>query len=348
VEPTRNFRFQRATVEISWRDGLGVCSLVAMLKKLCIVRRSVVAVTLMLAICLTVVAAQAGFLKSGQRVVFIGDSNTYAAHYVNFIEASLLTQARDLKLDILNVGLPSETTSGLSEPDHPFPRPTVHERLERVLKIMKPDVVIACYGMNDGMYYPQSPERFAAFKKGINELIRKVYDSGATLVLVTPPPFDPQPQRKQGKLQPRDAPKFAWFSIYEDYDSVLADYTKWLLSLKDDRVERVIDARQPMIDYNAKRRRENPEYAMSKDGVHFNQDGHRIIADKLLASWGYDPKAKVDPELQKLASKRQLLLRDAWITHCGHKRPKTKVGLPLKEAQKKAASIWEQIQARLK
>ena len=129
---------------------------------------------------------------------------------------------------------------------------------------------------------------------------------------------------------------------------MLADYTKWLLSLKDDRVERVIDARQPMIDYNAKRRRENPEYAMSKDGVHFNQDGHRIIADKLLASWGYNPKAKVDPELQKLASKRQLLLRDAWITHCGHKRPKTKVGLPLKEAQKEAASIWEQIQARLK
>ena len=129
---------------------------------------------------------------------------------------------------------------------------------------------------------------------------------------------------------------------------MLADYSKWLLSLKDDRVETVIDARKPMILYNMMRRRTDPDYAMSKDGVHFNQDGHRIIADKLLSSWGFDHRVKVDPELQKLVSKRQQLLRDAWLTHCGHKRPKTKVGLPLKEAQEKAAPIWEQIQARLK
>lgn len=319
-----------------------------MLKKLTFLRGAIGLGATGLAFTLAAGSASAAFLKSGQRVVFIGDSNTYAAHYVNFIEASLLTQARDLKLDILNVGLPSETTSGLSEPDHPFPRPTVHERLERVLKIMKPDVVIACYGMNDGMYYPQSPERFAAYKKGITNLIRKVHASGARLVLVTPPPFDPLPQRKQGKLLPKDAPKFAWFSIYEDYDSVLADYSKWLMSLKDERVEAIIDARQPMLDYIAERRKENPDYVMSGDGVHFNAEGHRIIADKLLATWGFDPAVKVDPELQKLVAQRQQLLRDAWLTHCGHKRPKTKVGLPLKEAQEKAATIWKQIQAKLK
>ncbi len=295
-------------------------------------------------IALSLSAAFGGILKSGQRVVFIGDSNTYAAHYVDYIEASLLTQAPDLKAEILNVGLPSETTSGLSEPDHPFPRPTVHERLDRVLKIMKPDVVIACYGMNDGMYYPQSPERFAAYKKGITDLIAKVHKTGAKLFLVTPPPFDPLPQRKKGKLLPKDAPKFAWFSIYEDYDSVLADYSAWLMTLKDDRVERIFDARQPMLDFIAKQRKKNPDYVMSGDGVHFNEEGHRIIADALLKAWGYDPKAQVDPELQKLVAERQHLLRDAWITHCGHKRPKTRKGLPLKEAQKKAAEIWKKIE----
>ena len=301
-----------------------------------------------LTIALTLSSAQAAFFKAGQRMVFLGDSNTYAAHYVNFIEASLLLQARDLELEILNLGLPSETTSGLSEPDHPFPRPTVHERLERVLNISNPDVVVACYGMNDGMYYPQSPERFAAYKKGINELIHKVHGSGAKLFLVTPPPFDPLPQRKQGKLLPKDSPKFAWFSIYEDYDSVLADYTRWLLALKDDRVELVIDARNPMIDYISERRNENPEYAMSNDGVHFNQEGHRIIAKQLLATWGFDPSVKVDPKLQNLVSERQQILRDAWLTHCGHKRPKTKSGLPLPIAQENAALIWERIQQFLK
>ncbi len=296
---------------------------------------------------LTLVAASGGILKSGQRVVFLGDSNTYAAHYVDFIEASLLTQAPDLKVELLNVGLPSETTSGLSEPDHPFPRPTVHERLERVLAIMKPDVVIACYGMNDGMYYPQSPERFAAYQTGINDLIAKVARTGAKLYLVTPPPFDPLPQRKAGKLLPKDAPKFAWFSIYEDYDSVLADYSEWLLKLKDERVERVFDARQPMLDYIAERRKADPDYVMSGDGVHFNKEGHRIIADALLKAWGYDPAVKVDPELQSLVAQRQHILRDAWVTHCGHKRPKTKQGLPLAEAQKKTAELGKKIEARL-
>ena len=292
--------------------------------------------------------ANAGILKSGQRVVFLGDSNTYAAHYVDFIEASLLTQARDLKVEILNLGLPSETTSGLSEPDHPFPRPTVHERLERVLKIMEPDVVIACYGMNDGMYYPQSPERFAKYKKGITDLIGKVNKTGAKLYLVTPPPFDPLPQRKKGKLLPKGSPKYAWFSIYEDYDSVLADYSKWLMSLKDDRVERIFDVRTPMLAYIAKRRKNDPDYVMSGDGVHFNQEGHRIIAAALLKDWGYDPSVKVDLKLQKFVAERQHLLRDAWVTHCGHKRPKTRKGLPLKEAQAKAAGIWEKIEEALK
>jgi len=293
-------------------------------------------------------AANGGILKSGQRVVFLGDSNTYAAHYVDFIEASLLTQARGLEVELLNVGLPSETTSGLSEPDHPFPRPTVHERLERVLKIMKPDVVIACYGMNDGMYYPQSPERFAAYKKGITDLIAKVSAAGAKLFLVTPPPFDPLPQRKKGKLLPKGAPKYAWFSIYEDYDSTLADYSQWLMSLKDERVERIFDVRTPMLDYIAKRRNKDPEYVMSGDGVHFNKEGHRIIADALLQAWGYDPSVKADPKLQELVAKRQHLLRDAWVTHCGHKRPNTRKGLPLTEAQAKAAVIRKEIEEMLK
>ncbi|MDF1811486.1 MAG: SGNH/GDSL hydrolase family protein [Verrucomicrobiales bacterium] len=284
-------------------------------------------------------SADTSLVKKGDRIVFLGDSNTYAAHYVNFIEASLLTQAPGLELEILNLGLSSETTSGLSEPDHPFPRPCVHERLDRVLEKTKPDVVVAGYGMNDGMYYPQSPERMAAYQKGINDLIAKVHATGAKLILLTPPPFDPLPMKKKGKLLPATAEKFAWFSIFEDYDSVLADYSNWLSALKDDRVDLVIDVRGPMVEYTETKRKENPDFVMSGDGVHFNQEGHRILAGKILTAWGFDPDVEVDPELQKLVSQRQILLRDAWLTHCGHKRPKTKQGLPLAEAQKKAAEI---------
>ena len=90
----------------------------------------------------------------------------------------------------------------------------MHERLQRALDKARPDVVVACYGMNDGIYYPFDEQRFAAYQDGINRLIEKVQASGARLILMTPPPFDPLPLRKQGKLRSVDAEKFAWFAIY--------------------------------------------------------------------------------------------------------------------------------------
>lgn len=301
-----------------------------------------------LATCLAVSSSiAASALPSKGRVVILGDSNTYAAHYVNLLEASILTQAPDVHLEILNLGLPSETTSGLSEPEHPFPRPTVHERLDRVLAKTHPDVVVACYGMNDGIYYPQSEERFAAFKAGINLLIEKVHQSGTKLYLLTPPPFDPVPQQRKAALRPKGADKYAWFSIYEDYDSVLADYSAWILSLQDDRITRIIDIRSPMLAYLNLKRQTEPDFVMSGDGVHFNEVGHSIIARALLREWGFDPDAAVDPEVQKLVSQRQTLLRDAWLSHCGYIRPNTRAGLPLEEAQAKAAELWTQIEGKL-
>ena len=305
------------------------------------------AILILFFLCLPSAPGEEPLLAKDHRIVFLGDSNTYAAHYVNFIEATLLTRSADLNLEILNLGLPSETCSGLSEPDHPFPRPTVHERLDRVLEKTKPHLVIAAYGMNDGMYYPQSPERFAAYQKGILDLVEKVHKTGARLILLTPPPFDPEPMRKKGKLLPESAPKFAWFSIYQDYDSVLADYTKWLNQLDDPRIDLIVDVRKPMLEYIAGKRQENSDYTMSGDGVHFNQEGHRVIANKLLKAWGIDAKTAVDPELQKLVSQRQILMRDAWLTHCGHKRPKTRAGLPLQEAQTKANEIRDKMEAIL-
>ena len=47
--------------------------------------------------------------------------------------------------------------------------------------------------------------------------------------------------------------------------------------------------------------------------------------------------------LLKLIQQRQRLMRDAWLTDTGHKRPGMKKGLPLAEAQSKAAELEKQI-----
>ena len=96
-------------------------------------------------------------------------------------------------------GLPSETVSGLTEPNHAggaFPRPDLHERLDRALTKAKPDLVVACYGMNDGIYYPPDADRLQKYQEGIRTLQARVRQSGAKLWLLTPPPFDPLPIQK--------------------------------------------------------------------------------------------------------------------------------------------------------
>src|SRR5690606_20422307 len=44
----------------------------------------------------------------------------------------------------------------------------------------------------------------------------------------------------------------------------------------------------------------------------------------------------------ELIKKKQSLLRDAWLTETGHKRPGVKAGLPIQDAEKQAAELDRQ------
>src|SRR5687767_11928573 len=128
---------------------------------------------------------QAFLLQDAPRILFLGDSNTFAGHFIRYVDAYLATRFPEKQYELINLGLPSETVSGLTEEDHPFPRPNVHDRADRALTRIKPNVVVICYGMNDGIYAPFSDERFAKYKEGINSLLAKVTRAGAKAVLMT-------------------------------------------------------------------------------------------------------------------------------------------------------------------
>src|SRR3954470_24380863 len=135
-------------------------------------------------------------VATARRIVFLGDSITYGGDYIEFFEAFARKQYPRAELDIINLGLPSETVSGLSEPGHAggaFPRPGLHERLDRVLEKTKPDLIFACYGMNDGIYYPFAEERFVKFREAMVKLREKAAAADATVIHLTPPTFDAAP-----------------------------------------------------------------------------------------------------------------------------------------------------------
>ncbi len=282
------------------------------------------------------------FPVTARRVLFLGDSITHASLYVAWIDMQLRLQGASPRPEIISLGLSSETCCGLSEPGHPFPRPNVHERLQRALQLIRPDVVVACYGMNDGIYHPFSPQRFAAYQQGIRRLVEKVHQAGAKVVLLTPPPFDPLPLKKKGVLKPAPKTPHGYQGIFADYDQVLARYARWILR-GDHGADLVVDLRTPMLAVVKEERKKDPQFTLSPDGIHPNERGHRIMAAAVLRAWGVATEMEPPPGLWPLVKRRTRMLHAAYLSAVGHKRPGIKPGLPLKEALARAARLDEQI-----
>jgi len=239
----------------------------------------------LLAVGLAVTAGAADFRwRDGDRVLLLGDSITAAGGYPQFVEAFVRTRFPERRIEIVNLGLPSETVSGESEPDHPWPRPNVHERLERALTRLRPTHVVACYGMNDGIYYPFGEARFRVYQAGIRALVAKCRAAGARVALLTPSAFDALPVARVAKGP--GEPKYSWMAPYRDYDAeVLARYSRWLLTLRSPDLP-VGDAGGAVRAHLAAMRRADPGYHTARDGVHPNSAGQWLLAGVLLELLG--------------------------------------------------------------
>jgi lysophospholipase L1-like esterase len=296
-------------------------------------------------------AADPAPLAGVHRVIFLGDSITYSGQYVEFIEAYLRVHSPALRCEFLDLGLPSETVSGLSEPGHAggkFPRPDLHERLDRVLDKARPDLVVACYGMNDGIYHPFSAERFDKYQDGMNSLRKRAGAVGAKVLHVTPPVFDPVPIK--AKTLPAGLAEYR--QPYEGYDDVLHRYSEWLLAQRASGWD-VVDVHGPMQRFLAQERARDPGFRLANDGVHVNATGHWIIAREVLLHWGLpapelagttscEQVLSTRPhglDVLNLVAQKQRLLKDAWLTATGHKRPGMKQGIPLEQADQRAGAL---------
>lgn len=224
-------------------------------------------------------------------ILFLGDSITADGLYIRFMEDWLRKYRLNQEVELIPCGVPSETVSGLSETRHPFPRPCVHDRIASAIAEAKPDVVVACYGMNDGIYHPFAAERFAAYRAGMRRLSTQIREAGARVVLMTPPPFDGASMN--AKLLPEEAPDFSYLTPYRDYDRVLEHYAAWLLS-GDGPADAVVDLRTPLLEHIRQERGIAPGYS-SGDGIHPNRSGHWIMARTLLQElFGAEPEALPD------------------------------------------------------
>ena len=288
-------------------------------------------------------------LLLNRRVLWLGDSITQDGKYVSFVQYYLEKKYPTAKFDFISIGLASETVSGLSEHAHPFPRPCVFERLQRALDATKPATVIACYGMNDGIYHPLNPERMQAFQTGIHRLSHAVQAAGAQLILLTPPPFDPLPVKG---VVAADASDFSYLHPFTNYDSVLTEYAAWEGMLPVGTARLVVDLHSPLAEYLAMQRALNPQFSFTRDGIHPAASGHLLMAQIILAAFGVTTDTsdldgnlktvEADPLFQLVRSEREAR-SGGWLAYVGYTRDKTVKSPSVTAIEQSVADLQAQV-----
>ena len=276
-----------------------------------------------------VACAQSSEALAGKRIVVLGDSITQGGTYVSFMDYFLQKSRPQLRFEVYPLGLSSETLSGLSEAGHAggkFPRPSLFERLGRTLEKMKPEVVFACYGINDGIYQPLEEARFKAFQTGVTKLLDQCQAAGVKQVyLVTPPIFDAT--TKPGEF---------------NYDSVMTAYAAWEVQLKRPGLT-VIDLHTAM-----RKARDARTEVFSRDRVHPGDDGHLLMARTILAGAGVTTlditakEAMADP-LFKAVDQLRKLRASKWMAYIGYSREKVVAPTPLGDADEQVAKLQAKV-----
>src|SRR5579871_4647671 len=135
---------------------------------------------------LTAAFGQSDFsLKTGDRVVFYGDSITDQRLYTTFTETFVLTRFPGMQVTFVHSGWGGDrVTGGGGGP--------VDLRLERDVFAYKPTVMTIMLGMNDGRVRAFDPQIFQTYADGYRHIVQSVKEKfpGIRITAIVPSPYD--------------------------------------------------------------------------------------------------------------------------------------------------------------
>lgn len=207
------------------------------------------------------------YLKSGDRVVFYGDSITEQRLYTTFTESYVLTRFPDKTITFVHSGWGGDQVSGGGGGP-------IDVRLKRDVLAYRPTVMTIMLGMNDAGYRPFDQSTFDRYAKGYRHIVEtmKAGAPGIRLTLIVPSPYDDVT---------RD-PKFEG-----GYNAVLLRYGEFIKELAQQEGATVADLNTSVVAATKKANEIDPTHAaeLNPDRVHPGPGGQLLMAAALLKAW---------------------------------------------------------------
>jgi lysophospholipase L1-like esterase len=207
------------------------------------------------------------YLKSGDRVVFYGDSITDQRLYTTFTETYVVTRFPNIPVTFVHSGWGGDrVTGGGGGP--------IDVRLDRDVLPYRPTVMTIMLGMNDGSYRAFDPKTFETFTSGSEHIVDKVKKDlpGIRITEIQPSPYDDVTR----------APLFEG-----GYNAVLERYAAYLKELAAKDGLQIADLNGPVVRMLKKANDLDPALApkILPDRVHPSAAGHLVMAEGLLKAW---------------------------------------------------------------
>ena len=203
-------------------------------------------------------------VKAGDRIVFLGDSITQGGvgpnGYVTLVKQQLENLSLDPAVEVIGAGI-----SGNKVPD-------LQNRLERDVLNKKPTIVVIYIGIND-VWHSESGRGTSKenFEKGLKEIIQKIRDAGAKVILCTASVIG---EKNDGSNK---------------LDKMLDEYCDVSRAVAAETKVQLLDLRKAFLAHSLANNKDNKESGiLTSDRVHLNAAGNRFVANQMLAALGVE------------------------------------------------------------
>ncbi len=224
------------------------------------------------------------YLKTGDRVVFYGDSITDQRLYTTYTETYVVTRFPHRNITFIHSGWGGDrVTGGGGGP--------IDLRLQRDVVPYRPTVVTIMLGMNDAGYRPFDENLYNTYTTGYRHIIDTLKQDlpHVRTTVIQPSPFDDVTR----------APSFPG-----GYNAVLIRYGDFVKNLAAEDALTLADMNTPVVATLEKANSLEPALAskLIPDRVHPGPAGHIVMAEALLKAWNA-PATVTDVEIDAAAKR---------------------------------------------